>query len=83
MANGWTDERRARHAELIQRWKPWERSSGPKTAEGKATVSRNAYQGGTRPALRQLAHLLADLWSQRSPRKTARTHASEAADARL
>src|SRR6266516_3609864 len=45
MANGWTPDRRARQRELIQRWKPWERSTGPKTAEGKARVARNAYKG--------------------------------------
>ena len=46
MANGWTPERRRRQAEVIRRWKPWERSSGPKTEGGKARVARNAYRGG-------------------------------------
>lgn len=41
MANGWTPERRARQAELIRTWRPWEKSTGPKTDEGKAIVSRN------------------------------------------
>ena len=45
-ANGWTPERRARQAELISNWKPWERSTGPKTPEGKAKSSQNAYKGG-------------------------------------
>ncbi len=58
MANGWTSERRARQAALIHRWKPWERSTGPKTPEGKARVSRNPYKGGTRAMLRELARLL-------------------------
>ena len=58
MANGWTLERRARQSQLIRRWKPWERSSGPTTPEGKAKVSRNAYKGGTRALLRELARLL-------------------------
>ncbi len=44
-AHGWTPERRAQAAEAIHRWKPWERSTGPKTAEGKQKVSRNAYRG--------------------------------------
>ena len=39
--NGWTPERRARQAELIRKWKPWEKSTGPKTDEGRAVVSRN------------------------------------------
>jgi hypothetical protein len=60
MANGWTPERRARQAELIRGWKPWERSTGPKTTQGKARVSRNAYRGGVRPMLRELAKALRD-----------------------
>ena len=27
MANGWSAERKARQAELIRNWRPWERSS--------------------------------------------------------
>ena len=59
MANGWTPERRARQAELIKNWRPWEGSTGPKSTEGKAVVSRNAWKGGTRPLLRSLARALA------------------------
>jgi hypothetical protein len=44
MANGWTDERRARQAELIRKWKPWEKSTGARTSEGKAVSSRNAHR---------------------------------------
>jgi hypothetical protein len=40
-ANGWTPERRARQAELIRKWKPWEKSTGPKTDVGRAAVSQN------------------------------------------
>ena len=58
MANGWTPERRARQAELIRYWRPWERSTGPRSDNGKATVSRNAYRGGWRKLLRQLSQLL-------------------------
>jgi len=56
MANGWTPERRARQAQLIQRWKPWKHSSIP--PEGKARVSRNGYEGGTRAMLREWARVL-------------------------
>jgi hypothetical protein len=56
--NGWTPERRARQAEAIKRWRPWERSTGPRTAEGKATASRNGWKGGRRELLRELALLL-------------------------
>jgi len=55
MANGWTPERRARQAELIRKWRPWEKSTGPKTEAGKAEVSRNAYKGGAWRLLRELS----------------------------
>ena len=42
MANGWSPERRASQAALILTWKPWERSTGARTAAGKARSSRNA-----------------------------------------
>ena len=41
--NGWTPERRARQAQAIRRWRPWEHSTGPRTAEGRARSARNAY----------------------------------------
>ena len=53
-----TAEHRRLRAELIQRWKPWMRSTGPRTSEGTATSSRNAYKGVERGALRALAKLL-------------------------
>ena len=37
-----TPEHRRLRAELIRKWRPWEKSTGPTTPEGKATVSRNA-----------------------------------------
>lgn len=40
--SGWSPERRARHAAAIQRWKPWEKSTGPRTAAGKARAAQNA-----------------------------------------
>jgi hypothetical protein len=58
MSHGWTPERRARQAEAIHRWKPWEQSTGPVSEQGKAIVSRNGWKGGTRPMLRKLAKLL-------------------------
>ena len=39
---GCTEERRRKQAEAIRQWKPWEKSTGPKTPEGKARSSRNA-----------------------------------------
>lgn len=38
----WTDERRARQAEIVKQTRPWEHSTGPRTAEGKAVSSQNA-----------------------------------------
>src|SRR5688572_15434882 len=55
MARGWTSERRARQAELIHRWRPWERSTGPKTPAGRTKVAQSAWKGGVRPMLRKLA----------------------------
>jgi hypothetical protein len=39
---GWTPERRAKQSEAIRKWKPWARSTGPKTAPGKARSAANA-----------------------------------------
>jgi len=50
MARRWTAEQRAQQSEAIRRWKPWERSTGPKTDTGKATVSANALKHGLRSA---------------------------------
>lgn len=58
MTNGWTPERRARQAALIRTWCPWEKSTGPRTAEGKARTSRNGFKGGHRTTLRELARAL-------------------------
>jgi hypothetical protein len=66
LTNGWTLERRARQRELIQRWKPWKQSTGPKTAEGKAAVARNAYKGATRQLLRELRRILREQDEARS-----------------
>ncbi len=56
MANGWTDERRAKQAALIRTWKPWEKSTGAKTPEGKAKSSKNAFR------LTMRKHLLLVRW---------------------
>jgi hypothetical protein len=56
--NGWTQERRERQAEAIRRWRPWERSTGPTTPEGKARVAGNAWQGGHRSKLRELSRMV-------------------------
>lgn len=50
-ASGWTAARRAKHAQAIRKWKPWEHATGPITPEGKARASRNATGTGCRQAL--------------------------------
>lgn len=58
MANGWTPERRAKHAEAIRSWAPWAKSTGPKTKEGKAKSRLNPSKGGVRPKIRECSRLL-------------------------
>ena len=53
-ASGWSAERRQRQSQAIKEWKPWRQSTGPKSAVGKAQVSRNAYKGGHRQHLQEL-----------------------------
>ena len=57
-ARNWTPEQRRQQAERIRAWSPWARSTGPRSAEGKAKASRNAWRGGSRALLRELAKLL-------------------------
>jgi len=58
MTATWTSERRARQAALIRTWKPWQKATGPRTPEGKARASRNAYKGGHWLKLRELSRLV-------------------------
>ena len=56
-----TPEHRARQSAAIRQWRPWEHSTGPKSEEGKARVSRNAYKGRTQAArTRNLCRKLGD-----------------------
>jgi hypothetical protein len=59
MRNGWTPERRAKQAEKIQKWRPWEQSTGPRSPVGKTASSMNAWKGGHREMLRELARVMA------------------------
>ena len=49
---------------MIRQWKPWEKSTGPKTSEGKSIVARNAYKGGEWLELRKLSCALKKQRSQ-------------------
>ena len=69
MANPWTPERRAKQAAAIHAWQPWKRATGPRTVEGKAKASRNAYAGAMRLQLRALGRVLRDL-KNKSPLTT-------------
>lgn len=58
--NGWSWERRQQQAAAIRRWKPWARSTGPKTEDGKRSVSRNAWKhGGYDAQTKEVRRLLA------------------------
>jgi hypothetical protein len=62
MANGWTPERRPSQAAQIGQWKPWLRSTGPRTEAGKAISAMNARKHGMRGrAARDEARVLRNL----------------------
>lgn len=57
---GWNDARRRKQAENIRKTRPWEKTTGPKSAEGKAAVSQNALKTGMHTGdMRELRRLLA------------------------
>jgi len=58
MSNGWTPARRERQSHLIRTWRPWERSTGPKSAEGKRRSAKNAAKHGARSGLILMAKRL-------------------------
>ena len=66
MCNGWTPDRRARQAGLIRAWRPWERSTGPRTGVGKARASLNAYKGAKRAETRALMRALSELLGEQA-----------------
>ena len=62
MKHGWTPERQKKQSELIQKWKPWKKSTGPRTAQGRKTSSMNALKHGMRSAEnREVEKLIAQL----------------------
>ena len=60
----WTEEQRQRQRELIQRWKPWTKSTGAKTPDGKKRSAQNAVKTGksleVREMIKKLNKLLKD-----------------------
>lgn len=57
----WTSEASAKQAALIATWQPWCASTGPRSADGKAKVARNADQGGDAGRAARLQRAQADL----------------------
>lgn len=50
-----SDEQRRLQSERIRDNKPWLKSTGPRTPEGKARSSRNAFRGSERQTVRAIA----------------------------
>jgi hypothetical protein len=60
----WTAEERQRQRELIQSWKPWTKSTGAKTHEGKKRSSQNAFKTGKSIEIRKLTKILNSLFRE-------------------
>jgi hypothetical protein len=73
-ARRWTEAQRQAAATRIRAQKPWTRSTGPRSTDGKAAASRNAVKHGFRSrAMRDLYKAMADLgrlrrWAVRDAR---------------
>jgi len=50
----WTDEARAKQAQLIREWQPWKQSTGPVTAKGKRKSAKNWAKGSRGSLLRTI-----------------------------
>ena len=50
----WTPEERLKQSKAIRSWKPWERSTGAKSPQGKAISSKNATKNGDSAYVREL-----------------------------
>ena len=74
----WSTERRRKQAEMIRQWKPWEKSTGPRTAEGKARASRNACKGSVRLQLKEISAFLARLEADRERLITSKENPADA-----
>ena len=44
--NGWSEKRRKKQAATARKNKPWQKSTGPKTAAGKDAIKTNAMKHG-------------------------------------
>ena len=52
--SGWTEEKRQAMRDRINQTKPWLKSTGAKTPEGKAMSSKNAFKGGLHARIKSL-----------------------------
>ncbi len=43
---------------MIQTWQPWNKSTGPRTVQGRGKAAQNAFKGGIRSQLRLIAKAL-------------------------
>lgn len=60
-SKSWTPARRKKQAEIMRQRKAWNKSTGPKTDEGKAISAANAHKHGMRSAaIQALTRALAD-----------------------
>ena len=50
----WTPEERLKQSKAIRSWKPWEKSTGAKSPQGKAVSSKNATKTGYSLEVRKL-----------------------------
>ncbi len=52
--SGWTEEKRQAMRDRINQTKPWLKSTGARTPEGKAISSQNAFKGGLHARIKSL-----------------------------
>ena len=57
-ARKWTAEQKQAQSQAIQQWQPWRTSTGATSLRGKKISSMNAFKGGERPLMRELARAL-------------------------
>lgn len=73
-SSAWTPERRARQAEAIRKWQPWEYSTGPITVEGKNRSSQNSKRQPKSPELVELEERLKAVGKNLSLRRAIRAN---------
>ena len=65
MTHGWTPEQRKKQAKAIRKWKPWEKSTGPKSEAGKAVSRMNARKHSMRSSQNRAAEALVAFYGRR------------------